>query len=468
MRSVEGIMNLKMQLNISRMVCLAVALILLTLRSVPIHAESQEGSVHIQKESIKDTPMRFSMEFSDADLKDILRAIGQENDLNIIISEDVEGKLTLSFKNISLEDAFDAILKSNNLMAVEEGGIIRVFESPFKEGEENMITRIIPINFADVKESQMMVKSFLSKQGSLSVDIRTNTLIVRDIPEIVNRIEGILNDLDTRTPQVLIEARIVEASDNFARELGVQWGGSFVDTRSDGTFRATGAGGETGPLTGGTGLSGDNFVVNLPASVGPGAGGAMGFTFGSLDGTVQLDLQLSAMEDTGNGRILSKPSILALDNKEAKISSGTEILIPVTTITTGISTGTIGTAGGSTTSGVTTINAKLELAVTPHVTSNDLIVIHIKADKKEPDFNRTVQGIPPLTSRTAETDLLVKNGETIVIGGIQTRNESVSQQGVPFLSKIPLLGWLFKRETRRDDKSELLIFITPTIQPQAN
>jgi type IV pilus assembly protein PilQ len=465
MRSRDGSMNLNMRMNMGRVIYLVGALVFLILLSVPISAESQEGSVHIQKESKQDTQMRFSMEFSDADLKDVLRAIGQENNLNIIISEDVEGKLTLSFKNITLEEAFDAILKNNNLMAVEEGGIVRVFESPFKEGEENMITRIIPINFADVKESQIMIKSFLSKQGSLSVDIRTNTLIIRDIPEIVNRIEGILSDLDTRTPQVLIEARIVEASDNFARELGVQWGGSFVDTKSDGTFQVTGAGGESGPLTGGTGLSGDNFVVNLPANVGPGAGGAMGFTFGSLDGTIQLDLQLSAMEDTGNGRILSKPSILALDNKEATISSGTEILIPVTTITTGVSTGATSGTDGSTTSGVTTINAKLELAVTPHVTSNELIVIHVRADKKEPDFNRTVQGIPPLTSRTAETDLLVKNGETIVIGGIQTRNESVSQQGVPFLSKIPLLGWFFKRETRRDDKSELLIFITPTIQP---
>ena len=464
MRSGDGSMNLKMRMGMGRVVCLAGALIFLILLSMPISAEGQEGSVHIQKGSKPDTQMRFSMEFSDADLKDVLRAIGQENNLNIIISEDVEGKLTLSFKDITLEDAFDAILKSNNLMAVEEGGIIRVFESPFKEGEENMITRIIPVNFADVKESQSVIKSFLSKQGSLSVDIRTNTLIVRDIPEIVNRIEGILSDLDTQTPQVLIEARIVEVSDNFAQELGIQWGGSFLDTRSAGMFQVTGAGGESGPLTGGAGLSGNNFVVNLPANVGPGAGGALGFTFGSLDGAVQLDLQLSAMEDSGHGRILSKPSILALDNKEATISSGTEILIPVTTITTGVSTGATTGTDGSITSGVTRINAKLELAVTPHVTSNGMIVMHVRAEKKEPDFSRPIQGIPPLTSRTAETDLLVRDGETIVIGGIQTRNESVSLQGIPFLSKIPLLGWLFKKETRRDDKSELLIFITPTIQ----
>jgi type IV pilus assembly protein PilQ len=442
-----------------------------------VGGKGRVGSISLTREPAGRQPLSggslFSMEFRDADLKDVLRALGQENKINIIIGEDVGGKLTLSFQRVSLNEAFNAILKINNLMSLEEGGIIRVFKSPFPEGEGNMITRMIPVNFANARESQDTVKGLLSKQGAITMDPRTNTLIIRDVPENVDRIAAILKNLDTRTPQVLIEARIVEASTNFARELGVQWGGNLREVGSGGTYQITGATSRADaaatpkPLTGGAGLSGNNFVVNLPATVGPGAGGALGLTFGNIRNTFDLDLQLSAMEDTGKGRILSNPRILALDNREAKISSGTEILIPVTTITTGIGTGAqppAGGATGTTTSGVTTINAKLELTVTPHVTPDNNIVMHVIADKKEPDFNRAVQEIPPLTTRTAETDLLVKNGETIVIGGIYTRNESVSQQGIPWLSRIPILGWLFKKETRKDDQSELLIFITPTIQ----
>lgn len=453
-----------------RAIWLVVALIMTGIPSMTKTGTAADGSISLKRESAGNQGSLFSMEFRDADLKDVLRALGQENNLNIIIGEDVGGKLTLSFQEVSLQEAFHAILKINNLMSLEEGGIIRVFKSPFAEGEGNMITRMLPINFANVKESQDTVSSLLSKQGAIAVDTRTNTLIVRDVSDNVDRIQAILKKLDTRTPQVLIEARIVEASTNFTRELGVQWGGQFSD-RTGRTIGITGAATQADaaaaskPMTGGVGPSGSNFVVNLPATAGPVSGGALGLTFGNLSNTLQLDLQLSAMEDTGRGRILSNPRILTLDNREARISSGTEILIPVTTITTGVATGAATTPGaGTTTSGVTTINAKLELTVTPHVTPDNTIVMHVKADKKEPDFSRAVQGIPPLTTRTAETDLLVKNGETIVIGGIYTRNESFSQQGVPWLSRIPVLGWLFKKEARQDNQNELLIFITPTVQ----
>ena len=448
-------------------------IILVMFLTAPLDLWAGESSISVTREPQPAGADRFTMEFRDADVKDVLRALGQENHVNIIIAEDVEGRLTLSFRNVSLKEALHAILKTNNLMMLEEGPIIRVLNSPFTQGEENMVTRMISIDFADIKESEKTAEKFLSAQGSLSSDARTSTLIVRDLPENVDRIDEVMKKLDTQTPQVLIEARIVEASTNFTRQLGVQWGGHANTIEGGGTFGVTGAGSGTSgatfsPLTGGVGLSGNNFAVNLPANVGPGAGGAVGFTFGNLSNTVQLDLQLSAMEDSGQGKILSNPRILTLDNREARISSGTEILIPVTTITTGIGSGASagGGASGRTTSGVTTINAKLELVVTPHVTSGDLIVIHVRADKKEPDFNRAVQGIPPLTTRTAETDLLVKNGETVVIGGIYTRNRSLSERGIPWLSKIPVLGWLFKTKTRQETQSELLIFLTPTIQEQ--
>ncbi len=446
-----------------------VIMVILSIQAISVFAgEVDTPSIFLKREETLEVGSRYSLEFRDADLKDVLRALAQENGFNIIIGEEVAGRLTLSFKNVSLMEALDAILRINNLEKRDESGIIRVIKSPFPEGEGDLVTKIIPISFASAKESSETLKGILSKKGSISVDSRTNSIIVRDIPGNIEKISEIIRGLDSKTPQVLIEARIVEVNTNFTRELGVQWGGNLSQSTSAGTFQATGAasGSTTSTaLTGGVGSSGNNFIVNLPANVGSGSGGALGLLFGNISNTFQLDLQLSAMEDRGHGKILSNPKVLTLNNKEAKISSGTEILIPTSTIvgttTTGGTTGTTGTTGATT--GVTTINAKLELTVTPHVTPDNQIVMHVKTDKKDPDFSNLVQNIPPLSTRTAETDLLVEDGETIVIGGIFTRSESSSKAGVPWLSNIPLLGWFFKKETKVENQNELLIFITPTI-----
>lgn len=434
-------------------------IILLTLAEYSIAEDAETSSILLKREKTMERGSRYSLEFRDADLKDVLRALAQENELNIIIGEEISGRLTLSFKNVSLMEALDAILRINNLTKIKDGDIIRVIKSPFPEGEGDLITKIIPISFASARESSETLKAVLSKKGSIAVDLRTNSIIVRDVPENIDKITDIIKDLDSKTPQILIEARIVEANTSFTKDLGIQWGGNLTQGTSQGTFRVTGATSGAGtPLTGGVGLSGSNFIVNLPANVGSGRGGALGLTFGNISSTFQLDLQLSAMEDRGYGRILSNPKILTLNNKEAKISSGTEILIPTSTI---VGATTVGATGATT--GVTTINAKLELTVTPHVTPDNQIMMHVKTDKKDPDFNRQVNNIPPLSTRTAETDLLVEDGETIVIGGIFTRNESENEAGVPWLSKIPLLGWLFKKESKVASQNELLIFITPTI-----
>lgn len=396
---------------------------------------------------------RFSLEFREADIKDVLRAIGQENRLNIIIREEVKGKVTLSFKNVSLDEALTAILKNQNLWASKNGSILTVSKPVSPEGEEDLVTRMVPVSYASVKELQESVRGLLTKKGNISTVVRSNTLIIKDIPENVDRIADLIKTLDTRTPQVMIEARIVEASTNFTRELGIQWGGSY--TRGSMTMAG-------GALGGGTGMSGAPFAVNLPALVGPGSGGSLGFSYANIANNLLLDLQLSAMQDTGKGKILSNPKILTLDNKEARISSGSEILIPTATlITSGVSSGGSAT-GSSATSGVTTISAKLELVVTPHITPDHQILMHIKTEKKEPDYSRQIQNIPPLNTRSAETDLLVKDGTTVAIGGILTKNESVSENGIPFLSDIPILGWFFKKQIKGDQQTELIIFITPS------
>ncbi|MEK7872110.1 MAG: secretin N-terminal domain-containing protein, partial [Nitrospirota bacterium] len=298
--------------------------------------EADIPSISLKREETMEIESRYSLEFRDADLKDVLRALAQENGLNVIIGEDVAGRVTLSFKNVSLMEALDAILRINNLTRLQESGIIRVIKSPFPEGEgeRDLVTKIIPIRFASAKESSETLKGILGKKGSIAVDARTNSIIVRDVPGNIEKISEIIRGLDSKTPQVLIEARIVEVNTNFTRELGVQWGGNLSQSTSGGTFQATGAasGSTTSTaLTGGVGLSGNNFIVNLPANVGSGSGGALGLLFGNISNTFQLDLQLSAMEDRGHGKILSNPKVLTLNNKEAKISSGTEILIPTAT-----------------------------------------------------------------------------------------------------------------------------------------
>ena len=457
-----------------KMVWVLIALCWVTGHSIAPAAVTGQGTINVVKESNDADGAIFSMEFRDADLKDVLRALGQEEGLNVIIAEDVNGRLTLSFQRVLAREAFEAILKINNLISFRDGTIVRVIRSPFADGANNLTTEIIPVNFGDAKINADSVRDLLSKQGTLAVDTRTNSLVVRDLPDNVAKIESILKSLDTRTPQVLIEARIVEASTNFTRELGIQWGGNFTNQTTRGNYQVTGATSNTGatgltalPLTGGVGLSGNNFIVNLPAAVAQGAGGAVGFTFGNVASTRQLDLQLSALEDTGQGRILSNPRVLTMDNKEALISSGTEIFIQSAVLsgatTTGSTTGTAGATGTTGVGGVTKIDAKLELTVRPHITPDNQVVMHVKAEKKEPDYNREVQGIPPLNTRTAETDLLVKDGETIVIGGIYTRNESLDENGIPFLSRIPILGWLFKHQSKVDNQSELMVFITPSI-----
>ena len=439
------------------------------LGSSEVGAQTREGRFSLQRSAGGGD--RFSMEFRDADVKDVLRAIGQERRLNLVLRDDIAGKLTLSFQQVTLAEAFDAILKMENLVKVQEGAITRVMQSPFTDGEGQLVTRMVAIQFATAKELSEPLKGLLSKKGSLSADARTNTLIVRDVPESVERIAEIIKQLDSKTPQVMIEARIVEANTNFSRELGVQWGGRNTRPISDDRSISFGAGGtrqtstsDIQPLSGAIGISGKGFAVNLPAAVGPGKGGAFDLTYGTLSGSLGLDLQLSALEDRGQVKILSSPRILTLSNKEAKISTGTEIFIPTTTIVTGLSSGGAAAGGGgSTTSGVTTINAKLELTVTPHVTPDGQILLHVKTDKRDPDYSRAILNIPPLNTRSAETSLLVKSGATIVIGGIYTKNESVAQSGLPWLSNIPVIGWLFKKRATVESQNELLVFITPTI-----
>jgi len=420
---------------------------------------------------------RIDLDLKDADIHNVLRFIADIGRVNVITSDDVKGSVTIRIKNVPWDQALETVLQSKGLGMVRSGNMIRVapLEVLNKERELDIArrkadlqlapleTRLIPVNYAVAKELQARGKDLLSPRGTLAVDERTNILIARDVAGNLDQIEELTRALDTQTPQVLIEARIVEATSRYLRDVGIQWGGDGSVSAATGNptglafpSRIGVAGGASDQTTPTAGLSpftpsipNPNFAVNLPATAGTGIGGALGFTFGSIDNSVNLAVRLSAAEATGMLRIISSPRILTLDNREARISQGT--LIPFAQISAqGVQT--------------TFQEAKLQLLVKPHVTSDGSVSMHVKINRDEPDFNQTsARGDPTILKREAETDLLIMDGHTAVIGGIFTRNTGRNLDQIPILGDLPLFGILFQRRRSSDSRGELVIFITPRI-----
>ena len=408
------------------------------------------------------TGRRLSMDFMDADIRNVLRLIGEVSGLNIVAGDDVQGKVTVRLVDVPWDQALDVILKTRGLGQVREGNVIRVAPAERLAQEEArrlekakaqeelapLTTDIIPVNYASAEEMAERLKAVLSDRGSVSVDSRTNSLLVKDTAENLDRARALVARLDTQTPQVLIEARIVEVSSTFARDLGIQWGGKFVADTAHGNATDWAFPNSIG-VSGDTGVG--NFAVNFPSAGGAGGpGGALALTLGHVNDVLTLDLRLSAIETSGRGRVISSPRVTTLDNKTAEISQGIEI--PFTTATQEkIET--------------QSISYKLRLNVTPHVTADRSIIMKIEVSKDAPSttFVAVDSKTPAKETRAATTEVLVKDGETTVIGGIITNTQSNTEFGVPFLSKIPVLGWLFKRKDKRVDKTELIIFITPKI-----
>ena len=433
------------------------------------------------KSSRKYSGRRIDLDFKDADIHNILRLLSEVGGVNVVTADNVGGTVTIRMRDVPWDQALDVILQAKSLGMVRQGNLLRV--APLAELEQEreaaiarqkqqqqlapLETRLIPVSYATATDLQPRVRELLTERGTVSVDTRTNMLIARDIVGQLDNVEDLVRNLDTQTPQVLIESRIVEASSSYSRDIGVQWGGSAV--MSSATGNPTGlrfpsdlgiAGGvpvdgaQTNGLSPYNGsVNNPNFAVNLPAVTGQGAGGALGLTMGSLSGAVNLNVRLSAAEAAGSVRIISSPRILTLDNNEASISQGT--LIPFSQVSA---------------QGVNTAfqEAKLELNVTPHVTSDGAVAMDVKITRNEPDFGRVgANGDPTILEREAITQLLVDDGDTAVIGGIYTRNTGRNVDQVPFFGDIPVLGVFFKRRRFREDRNELLIFLTPRIVNRA-
>jgi type IV pilus assembly protein PilQ len=320
---------------------------------------------------------------------------------------------------------------------------------------EPLRVRLIPVNYALAGDVSDKIKDVLSDRGAVTVDTRTNVLIVKDIAENLAKAEGMVRNLDTQTPQVLIESRIVEAATQFTREIGIQWGGNagFAPNTNNATgltfpSTATVSGAAGGTPNAGTAAN-PNFAVNLPAAIGPGSGAGLGFIFGSAGGAFNLNLRLSALENNGVVKTVSAPKIATLDNQESSISQG--VSIPFAQVSA---------------AGVQTafIEARLELKVTPHVTSDGSILMKISATNNQPNAGITgANGQPSISRKEAKTQMLIRDGDTSVIGGIYTRATGVQVNTVPLFGNIPVLGWLFKHQADTDARTELLIFITPRI-----
>lgn len=397
---------------------------------------------------------RVSLDFQDAEITSILRLIADISGKNMVIAEDVKGKMTLKLLNVPWDQALEIVLKMNNLGKVEEENVVRVGtlgsiarqqeeEAKAKESmikAEDLVTKVINVNYAKAQELSETMKKNLSPRGDISIDARTNSIIIKDIERNIVKINDLVKVLDTPTPQVMIEARIVQAKPEFARALGVQWGADFKGTSPNVNIGVTG-----GP-TGAFGAPTTTFGVNLPAA---GATGTVGFNFGKLTGNpVNLDLRLSAAEFKGMTKIISSPKIATLDNQEAKIEQGESIPFATTSL-----------QGTQT----TFVDANLTLSVTPHVTPDGSIIMKVKAAKNAPGTTRQGAAGPSIEKKEAITNVLVKDGETVVIGGIYESTKVESSDSVPFLSRIPVLGWFFKREDTRDTTTELLVFLTPKI-----
>ncbi len=424
---------------------------------------------------------RIDIELQEAPVKDVLLLFSDIGRVNIIAGGGVGGKVTMKLTAVPWDQALDIILRSLKLGMVREGNVIRVATAEAIEEERRkaiadaasrvqlkpLETRLVPVSYATAQEMIPKVQSVLSPRGSVTPDTRTNTLIIMDVAESIALAEQLVGQLDSQTPQVLIEARIVEARTNFLRQLGIQWGFGFI--ASPGTGNPTGllfpnslavGGGATGQPSDARGLllpgaaGNPNYAVDLPAPVGTGAGGAVGFSFGNISGNLQTNLRLSAAEDTGEVRIISAPKIVTLDNNEAQIEQGVQI--PISQVSaTGVNT--------------RYVNATLALRVTPHVTNEGAVLLEVHVQKNEADFiNTGARGDPTILTKQARSRMLVNDGDTAVIGGIYTRNKSVNFKKIPWIADIPIIGWFFKNKSEADTRTEVLIFLTPRIVNRAS
>ena len=411
----------------------------------------------------------ISLDFQGADLRAVLRTFAEISGLNMVIDPAVQGTVDVALRDVPWDQALDIILRANKLGYAVDGTIVRIAPNTVLKAEEDERKALLDsqndasqlgtmqrqLSYAKGDEVATLLKSanVLTKRGQANVDPRTNTLIVRDVPSQFPEITTLIDGIDRAQPQVEIEARIVQTNKTYARALGVQWGfGGRVDPSLGNTtnlaFPNNGSltgrvGGTQGPASGAT--TGQPTAVNLGVA-GPNSG--VGLALGSVNGAFNLDVALTALESSGNGRLLSTPRVTTQNNVAAEMTQGVQI--PIQTVSNNTVT-------------VSFKDAALTLKVTPQITSANTVIMLISVENATPDFSRQVNNIPPINTQRANTQVLVSDGQTTVIGGIYVSNSTLATDKTPGLGNVPLLKWLFKRERVDESNTELLIFITPRI-----
>ena len=440
--------------------------------AVPVPAAAQQNPP--SQQAVPANPPRYtgqpvSLDFQGADLRAVLRTFAEISGLNLVIDPTIQGTVDVALRDVPWDQALDIILRANKLGYVVDGTVVRVAplgvladeetqrrkltDEQALSGELRVLTR--SLSYARAEDLRpLLVATVLSQRGSIQTDVRTNTLIINDLPDRLQRASDLLGTLDSPQPQVEIEARIVQTSRQFARQLGVQWGVNGRASLAIGNTTALAfpnqgsVTGRTGGLQGppGAGAEGATATgVNMGVN---GATTALGVALGSINGALNLDLALSALEKQGQGRLLSTPRVTTQNNVEAEMTQGVQI--PIQTIANNTVT-------------VTFKDAALTLKVTPQITAANTVIMRIALENASPDYSKSVNNIPPIDTQRAITQVLVNNGDTTVIGGIYVSTEQTNRDSTPGLSRLPLLGWLFRRDAISDESRELLIFITPRI-----
>jgi type IV pilus secretin PilQ/predicted competence protein len=411
-----------------------------------------------------------SLDFQGADLRAVLRTFAEISGLNVVIDPKVNGTVDVALRDVPWDQALDNILRANSLGYVVNGTIVRIAPLDALEAEQKKLSDLAKaqaeagqittltrqLSYAKGEEIVALLKqaNVLSPRGTAYVDARTNTLILTDLADRLQTTTQLINTLDTAQPQVEIEARIVQTNKDYARALGVQWGfnGRVDPALGNTTPLAFPNNGNLGGRTGVTqGRTDGTVTTQVPSAVRMGVDGAtsaIGLALGSVNGAFNLDVALSALERSGNGRLLSTPRVTTQNNIAAEVTQGVQI--PYQTVSNNTVT-------------VQFKDAALTLRVTPQITAVNTVIMQISVENASPDFSRAINSIPPINTQRANTQVLVSDGQTTVIGGIYVSNEQTTADRTPGMSRLPLLGWLFKRDTVTDASTELLIFITPRI-----
>lgn len=451
-----------------------------TIELKPISREELE---EIKKDKFGYVGERLSLNFQDIPIRAVLQLIADFTNLNIVVSDSVDGNLTLRLKNVPWDQAFDIILKAKGLDKRENGNVVLVAPSEEIAAQEKLEleakqqveelaplrTTFFQINFAKVSDLQKLFSGdgeksgLLSSRGTVIIDERTNSIMIKDTDDVLTEVRRIMTRLDVPVRQVLIESRIVIATDDFVKELGVRFGvtsaqasGNDSLNTTSGTFRATGDiiddassnivnGNPLTPLPIPNGSAGtDRFNVNMPSTSAAGS-----IAFAILNGGNLLDLELSARQAENTSEIISSPRVVTSDRNEAFIESGVEIPYETTT-----------------SSGATQIafkKAVLSIKVTPQITPDDRVILDLQVNKDAVGELFGDDQVPSIDTREVQTQVLVNNGDTVVLGGVYESAISDELDKVPFLGDLPLIGSLFRHTFKSDQKAELLIFVTPKI-----